>query len=194
MARMSTIVLIRHGETCMAGRFCGQSDPGLNAVGKREAVHVAENVSKLDIGRIYSSDLRRASQTAKVIAQQTGIAADYLTGLREVHFGQWEGLTWQEIEARFPDEADRWLREFPLRSAPGGEAYTAFTARVETTIAALLSEAADMTIAVVTHRGVMRHALTKVFGFAETEAWERTAAYGATIIAGSSPSVCEVLP
>ena len=151
---MSTIVLIRHGETGMAGRFCGHSDPDLNTVGQHEAIHVAEEVSRLSIARIYSSDLRRASQTAKAIAQQTGIAADYLTGLREVHFGQWEGLTWQEIEARFPDEADQWLREFPLRSAPGGETYTAFTARVETAIAALLCEAADMTIAVVTHLGI----------------------------------------
>ena len=67
---MSTIVLIRHGETGMAGRFCGHSDPDLNAVGQHEAIHVAEEVSRLSIARIYSSDLRRASQTAKAIAQQ----------------------------------------------------------------------------------------------------------------------------
>ena len=191
---MSTIVLIRHGETCMAGRFCGHSDPELSAAGEREAIHVAENVSKLDIGRIYSSDLRRASQTAKAIAQRTGIAVDCLTGLREIDFGQWEGLTWHEIEVQFPDEADFWLREFPSLSAPGGEAYAAFTARVETTIAAVLSNAGSMTIAVVTHRGVMRHALTKFFGFAETEAWETTAVYGATIITASPLSVSEVQP
>lgn len=191
---MSTIVLIRHGETCMAGRFCGHSDPELSAAGEREAIHVAENVSKLDIGRIYSSDLRRASQTAKAIAQRTGIAVDCLTGLREIDFGQWEGLTWHEIEVQFPDEADFWLREFPSLSAPGGEAYAAFTARVETTIAAVLRNAGSMTIAVVTHRGVMRHALTKFFGFAETEAWETTAAYGATIITASPLSVSEVQP
>jgi alpha-ribazole phosphatase/probable phosphoglycerate mutase len=191
---MSTIVLIRHGETGMAGRFCGHSDPDLNAVGQHEAIHVAEEVSRLSIARIYSSDLRRASQTAKAIAQRTGIAVNCLTGLREIDFGQWEGLTWQEIEAQFPDEVDLWLREFPLRSAPGGEAYTAFTARVETTIAAVLRDAASMAIAVVTHRGVMRHTLTKFFGFAETEAWERTAAYGATVITASPLSVCEVLP
>jgi alpha-ribazole phosphatase len=191
---MSAVVLIRHGETCMAGRFCGQSDPELNAAGEREAIYVAENVSKLNIARIYSSDLRRASQTAKAIAQRAGIAVECLTGLREIDCGQWEGLSWQEIEVQFPDETELWLREFPLRSAPGGETYTAFTARVETAIAALLGEAAGMTIAVVTHRGVMRHALTKFFGFAETEAWERTAAYGATVIAASPSSVCEVLP
>jgi broad specificity phosphatase PhoE len=148
----------------------------------------------LGIAHIYSSDLRRASQTAKAIAKRTGIEVDYLTGLREIHFGQWEGLAWHEIETRFPDEADRWLREFPLRSAPGGETYTAFTARVETTIPALLREAAGITIAVVTHGGVMRHALTKFFGSAEAEAWTRTAPYGAIVVTTSPPCPCEVLP
>jgi len=191
---MSVVALIRHGETCMAGRFCGQSDPELNAAGEREAMNIAERVSKLDIARIYSSDLRRASQTAKAIAQRTGVAVECLTGLREIDFGQWEGLAWQEIEIQFPDEADLWLREFPLRSAPGGEAYTAFATRVETAISGVLSKAADRTIAVVTHRGVMRHALTKFFGFAEMEAWKATADYGTTVITADPPYVCEVLP
>jgi alpha-ribazole phosphatase/probable phosphoglycerate mutase len=191
---MSTIVLIRHGETGMAGKFCGQSNPELNASGEREAIRVAEEVSRLGIARIYSSDLCRASQTAAAIAQRIEIEVNYLTGLREIHFGHWEGLAWHEIEARFPEDAGRWLREFPLRSAPGGETYTAFTARVETAITALLCEAAEMTIAVVTHRGVMRHALTNFFGFTEAGAWTRTATYGATVITVSPPSPCEVLP
>jgi broad specificity phosphatase PhoE len=191
---MNTIVLIRHGMTGMAGRFCGQSDPNLNASGERKAIRVAEEVSRLGIARIYSSDLCRASQTAAAIAQRSGIEVNYLTGLREIHFGQWEGLAWHEIETRFPDDAGRWLREFPLRSAPDGEPYTAFTVRVETAITTLLREAADITIAVVTHRGVMRHALTNFFGFTEAEAWTKTATYGATVITASPPCPCEVLP
>ncbi|MGB8029135.1 MAG: histidine phosphatase family protein [Terracidiphilus sp.] len=178
-----TIVLIRHAETDMAGRFCGHSDPALNAAGEHQAICVAEEVSKLDISCIHSSDLRRASQTAAAISQRTGIAVNYLTGLREIHFGQWEGLAWQEIELRFPEEADLWLREFPWRSAPDGEGYMPFTERVDTAIATLLRETAVITIAVVTHRGVMRYALTKFFGFAEAEAWASTAHYGATVIA-----------
>jgi broad specificity phosphatase PhoE len=189
-----TIVLIRHAETDMAGRFCGHSDPALNAVGERQAICVAEEVSKLGIGRICSSDLRRASQTAAAIAQRTGIAVNYLTGLREIHFGQWECLAWEEIEVRFPEEADLWLRKFPSPSTPGGEAYIPFTARVDTAIATLLCETADVTTAVVTHRGVMRYALTKFFGFSEANAWTRTARYGATVIATNPARPCEVLP
>jgi broad specificity phosphatase PhoE len=191
---MSTVVLIRHGETDWAGKFCGYSDPRLNASGKRDAIRVAEEVSRLDIARIYSSDLRRAAQTARAIAKRTGIAVEFLTGLREIHFGQWEGLSWHEIESRSADEAHLWQREFPFQSAPGGETYSGFTTRVETTIEALLREAPGMTVAVVTHRGVMRHALTKLFGFAETEASSRTAAYGSTVITTRPLSLCEVLP
>jgi alpha-ribazole phosphatase len=189
-----TIVLIRHANTDMVGRFCGHSDPALNAIGERQAIFVAEEVSKLGIGRICSSDLRRASQTAAAIAQRTGIAVDYLKELREIHFGQWEGLAWQEIELRFPEEADSWLREFPLQSAPDGETYTAFRERIDTAIATLLRETADMTTAVVTHGGVMRYALTEFFSFAEAEAWTRTVRPGATVIAANPAHPSEVPP
>ena len=191
---MSTIIFIRHGETDMAGRFCGHSDPGLNAAGARQAIRVAESISKLNIARIYSSDLRRASQSAQAIAERVGINVRCLPELREIYFGQWEGLSWQEIETRFPNEAGKWLHEFPLRSAPGGESYTAFTARVETIFEKLIREAAESAIAVVTHRGVLRDALTKCFGFAEAEAWTRTAAYGATVSVATTRCACAVLP
>jgi broad specificity phosphatase PhoE len=177
-----TIVLIRHAETDMAGRFCGHSDPALNAAGERQATCVAEEVSKFGVERIYSSDLRRASQTAAAIAQSTGIAVNYLTALREIHFGQWEGLAWEEVVVRFPEEAGLWLKEFPWRSATGAESYMSFTGRVDAAITTLLPETAGMKTAVVTHRGVMRYALTKFFGFAEAEAWARTARYGATVV------------
>jgi broad specificity phosphatase PhoE len=108
--------------------------------------------------------------------------------LREIHFGQWEGLNWQEIEERFPQEAGRWLAEFPLWNPPGGEKYAAFTARVDAAFAALLQRAQHLTIAVVTHRGVMCYALTRFFGFSEEEAWARTAPYGSVVVATASCS------
>jgi alpha-ribazole phosphatase len=189
-----SILLIRHAETDMAGRFCGHSDPKLNAAGERQALRVAEEVSGLGIARIYSSDLRRAAQTAAAIAQRAGIAVNHRVGLREIDFGQWEGLDWRQIELRFPEEADLWLREFPLRSAPGGEAYSAFTDRVETTIATLLRKTRNVTTALVTHRGVMSYVLTKFFGIPEREAWAKSASYGATVIATNPACASEVLP
>ncbi len=190
---MNTIVFIRHGETDMAGRFCGQSDPDLNAAGESQVTRLAEEVVTLGIERIDSSDLRRASRTAAAIAQRIGVGVNYLPALREIHFGLWECLKWQEIEDRFPREAGDWLRDFPLRSAPGGEAYIDFTARVDAVIALCLDEAAKRTTAIVTHRGVMRYALTRFFEFSEDEAWAKTAPYCATVVAAVRVSFREVL-
>ena len=185
---MSTLIFIRHGETDMAGKFCGHSDPELNAAGELQAVGVAEQVAALGIERIYSSDLLRAAQTAALLARRIGIEVELRENLREMYFGSWEGLSWQEIEARFPQESVRWLEESPLRSAPEGEAYSIFTARIDAAIEPLLRESQVRTIAVVTHRGVIQYALTKFFGFSEKEAWAMTAPYAAVVVAGSASS------
>jgi broad specificity phosphatase PhoE len=155
---MNRIVFIRHGETDMAGRFCGRSDPVLNPAGVSQVNCLAEQAAMLGIERIYSSDLRRASQTAMI-----------------------------------PDEAERWLREFPLHTAPGGESYAEFTARIDAVIAPFLETTAATTTAIVTHRGVMRYALTRFFSISEQEAWEKTAPYCATVVAAVRTRNCEVL-
>lgn len=192
--KMSTIVFIRHVETDMAGRFCGHADPDLNITGERQLAGVVEAIAPLGIQRILSSDLRRASRTAAAIAQHIGVNVELQPSFREIHFGLWEGLSWQEIEHQFPQEARRWLRNFPWQNAPEGEAYAAFTARIDAAIAPLLCETAGLTTAVVTHRGVMRYALRKFSGFPEAEASTTTAPYGAVVTAAIRPCDCEALP
>lgn len=190
---MNTIVFIRHGETDMAGRFCGHSDPGLNPAGESQVIRLAEEVATLGIERIYSSDLRRASRTATTIGQRIGAGVAYLPALREIDCGLWEGLNWQEIEERFPEQAERWLSEFPLHKAPGGESYAEFAARIDAVIAPILESTAETTAAIVTHRGVMRYALTKFFHLSENEAWTKTAPYCAIVVAAARTCKCEVL-
>jgi broad specificity phosphatase PhoE len=181
--KKGTIVFIRHAETDMAGRFCGHTDPELNITGERQLAGVVEAIAPLGIQRILSSDLRRSSRTATAIAQHIDVNVEPQPGFREIHFGLWEGLSWQEIEHQFPQEAGRWLQGFPWKSAPGGEAYTAFTARIDAAITPLLRGTMGVTTAIVTHRGVMRYALTKFFGFPEAEAWAKTTLYGSVVTA-----------
>ena len=180
---MSEIIFIRHGETDIAGSFCGHSNPALNLNGTNQAKRVAEEVISLGIERIYSSDLLRASQTASIIGQRVGVHIETKSDLREIFFGQWEGLHWQKIEKLFPQEAEKWLREFPLRTAPEGESYLDFTQRIDLVLQKLICEAEERRTAIVTHRGVMHYALTKFFGFPEEEVWPMTAPYGATVVA-----------
>jgi alpha-ribazole phosphatase/probable phosphoglycerate mutase len=185
LAQMNTLVFIRHGETDMAGRFCGHSDPELNQSGETQIARAAEEVAPLGVQRIYSSDLVRAARTATVIGRRITIGVELQPGLREMNFGLWEGLSWQEIEERYPREAAEWLQEFRSRTAPAGETYADFTTRVDAAIEPLLGGTPASVTAVVSHRGVMNYALTKFFGFTEAEARTKTAPYGAVVVAAA---------
>lgn len=185
---MSALVLIRHAETDLARKFCGHSDPGLNAVGLHLLSSLAQELAPLGISSILSSDLRRASGTATALAERLRVPVEFRPGLREIHFGLWEGLSWEEVEQQYPNEARLWMREFPMRPAPGGEAYRDFVARVENEFTKIINyqSAKSATPAVVTHRGVMQCALTRFFGFSEGVARKRTADYGAVVVAQSN--------
>ena len=176
---MSRIMLIRHAETDLAGRFCGQSDPVLNARGRQQAADLVTRLAGTPIDAIYTSDLRRAHSTAQAIALQRGLSCQLRPALREIDFGEWEGLSWDEITARDPDFAERWASEFPSLSAPGGEGIDNFAHRVLGAIGDLAaglsaSPARSWTLAVVTHGGVLRLVLEELCGLSAELAWERS--------------------
>jgi broad specificity phosphatase PhoE len=143
---------------------------------------IIEEVAPLGITRIHSSDLRRASRTATAIGERTGAPIELRSGLREIHFGLWEGLTWEEVEQKYPTEAQLWLREFPAHPAPQGEAYRDFGLRVEAEFKTALARHENGALAVVSHRGVLQYALTRFFGFTENKAREQTENYGAIVV------------
>lgn len=175
------LLLIRHAETDMAGRFCGHSDPELNERGRQQLAGVVDRLSEYAIRRIYTSDLRRARQTAEAIASHLGIGFEVRPGLREIYFGQWEGLSWSEIETRDPVMAKKWVEEYPNSTAPGGESVEQFDRRVCAESAFLFAAATKCPIAVVAHAGFMRVLLTKLYGVPEEEAWKLTKEYGSVV-------------
>jgi alpha-ribazole phosphatase len=164
----------------MAGRFCGQSDPELNEQGRQQLPGLVNRLSQHAIRRVYSSDLRRAQQTAEAIARHFGAGLQVRPGLREIDFGLWEGLSWSEIEVRDPALAKSWA-EYPNSTAPGGEPLQQFQARVRRETAFLLGQATQSPIAVVTHAGFIRLLLTKWCRISEPEAWDRTKDYGSVV-------------
>jgi len=174
-------LLIRHAETDMAGQFCGHSDPELNGRGYQQRAGVVDRLSEYAIQRIYTSDLRRARQTAEAIASHFGIGFEVRPGLREIHFGLWEGLSWSEIEACDPVLAKKWIEEYPNSTAPGGESIQDFGRRVRAESAFLFAAATECPIAVVAHAGFMRVLLTKFCGVLEEEAWKLTKEYASVV-------------
>jgi alpha-ribazole phosphatase len=173
---MSLVLFVRHAETEMAGRFCGHSDPDLNAHGHAQLARLAQTLSTEKIRAIYSSDLRRAQRTAEAIATGRNIPLTLSPALREIHFGEWEGMSWQQIEQLNPEYARRWVDGYPHVPAPAGESFAGFEARVLDEVNQLIDRDVEA-IAVVTHAGVLRVVLTHLHGCSEREAWQQTQPY-----------------
>ena len=92
------LLFIRHAETDLAGRFCGHSDPPVNERGHQQIEGLLRALENEPIDAIYTSDLSRALMTADTIGKTFRLSPAAVPGLREIDFGDWEGLNWQQIE------------------------------------------------------------------------------------------------
>jgi len=177
---MNDLLFIRHAETHMAGTFCGQSDPSVNAAGHRQIQKLAESLSSEPIAAVFTSDLQRSVTTARALAESFATPCITRPALREINFGKWEGLTWEEIEKLDSTFATQWLEAFPHLTPPDGESFEVFEARVMAETSYLLSQSERCLIAVVTHAGVMRVVLRTLCGLDEKTAWTLTKPYCCT--------------
>jgi alpha-ribazole phosphatase/probable phosphoglycerate mutase len=176
---MKSIFLIRHAETDLAGTFCGHTNPHLNEKGRLQLADLARRLEGMHLDALYTSDLERAYATARALAEPRELACQVRPALREIHFGAWEGLTWQQVERCHPSFAARWLERFPLLPAPGGETMACFEERVLQAFA----EAAGCPgqAAVVTHAGVIRVLLERLCGLSPAESWEQSPRCGSIL-------------
>ena len=159
MNQQATRVLaIRHGETAwnVDTRIQGQLDIPLNDTGRWQAERLAVAVADEGVHAIYSSDLLRAHQTAQAIGHVTQLPVHTDVALRERGFGEFQGHTYKEIEARWPDQSERWRKRDPDFS-PGvhGESLRVFFKRCVTVATRLAAAHPGQTIALVAHGGVM---------------------------------------
>lgn len=154
---VTRILAIRHGETAwnVAMRIQGQLDIPLNETGRWQAHRLALTVSDEDIAAVYASDLLRAFQTAQAVAAGCGRPIVTDVGLRERGFGVFEGFTFREIEARWPEQCERWRRRDPDFAPEGGESLRDFYARSIEATTRLAAAHPGETIALVAHGGVM---------------------------------------
>lgn len=170
-----TILLIRHAETDFAGTFCGHSDPPINQRGRLQIEQLLIGLEAHKLDAVYSSDLQRALITAEFIAKSFAAPLHVSPNLREIGFGDWENLTWEQNQRRDPVFAQRWIDEFPKLSAPNGEEFDSFEKRVLNEFDGIA--ASNQNITVVTHAGVLRVILTRRCGLSSEQAWLRTKAY-----------------
>ena len=154
---VTRVFAVRHGETAwnVENRIQGQLDIALNELGRWQAQRLAAALAGEAIDAIYTSDLRRTVDTAAPTARGGRIAAAADAGLRERSFGVFEGLTFTEIEQRWPEQSARWRRREPEFGAEGGETLSAFYARSVATTTRLVAAHPGQTIMIVTHGGVL---------------------------------------
>jgi probable phosphoglycerate mutase len=154
---VTRILAIRHGETDwnVDNRIQGQLDIPLNHTGRWQAARVAAALADEGLDAIYSSDLKRAHETAQAVADAAGCGIVSDQGLRERGFGDFEGSTWTEIEQRWPEQSARWRRRELAFAPGGGESLLQFYARVTATATRIAAAHAGQTIALIAHGGVL---------------------------------------
>jgi probable phosphoglycerate mutase len=151
------LIVIRHGETAwnVGTRIQGHTDITLNPTGRKQATKVAAALRDEPIDAIYTSDLQRAWQTASAIARATHAPLHTDQGLRERSFGSFEGKTYAELEAEFPEDSLRWRRRDPDWAPPAGESLMTLRERITTTTNRLAQQHLGGQIVLVAHGGVL---------------------------------------
>ena len=167
--------LVRHGETDwnLGERIQGQVDVPLNATGRRQVRHLAQRLEGVHFDAVYSSDLSRTYESAQLIAAGRDIEIATDPDLREFSFGEWEGLTSDEIEARQPGAlTERISAGNEAFAAPGGENTWQVLDRVRR-FCKLAAERHDPSddVLVVAHGGSIRALVVCLLDLADTDVW-----------------------
>lgn len=180
MAR-TRICLARHGETNwnLERRAQGQLNISLNVKGFAQAEALARELADEAFDHIYSSDLKRALQTAAPLASHRRLPIRQRAGLREKHDGAWQGLTIADIEKRHPEELALYRQRRLDFVIPGGESLEQFFARVAAELNDIAARHPGETLLVVAHAGVLDIAYRLATGLALGEKRDRPAVNGA---------------
>jgi len=176
------IVFIRHGETMgnIEGRWQGQQDDGLTAEGRAQAAASVAGLPEMDV--LYSSRLGRARETAAIIGASIGLEPKVVTGVEEFNFGEWEGMTSDEIKAAHPAQASRLFDDGEdIARGRTGETFAILQGRVRAAVLDLVERHPERTVGVVSHGGATRafadHVLGLEFGARTGIASMRNTAY-----------------
>jgi len=165
------LTLVRHGPTewNAARRFQGRTNLSLSDRGRADAAAIAAALRHERIDALYSSDLARAMETARAVGAPHALAIVPDARLREFDFGQWEGLTWDEIVTANPHLAGRGSTAAKLYAPQGGETFAQVCARVASFLTDVRGGGDGAHLAIVTHAGPL-HAMLAVLGLERSEA------------------------
>jgi broad specificity phosphatase PhoE len=164
---VTRLFLVRHGATRLTSesRFSGDVGVDLSDEGRSQVRHLAERLADQRIHAVYSSPLGRTVETATILCKPHGMAPVLRDGLREISHGHWEGLTREEVEARYSEEYAAWEMD-PFTFAPtGGEPGLGVLARALPVVREIVDAHAGQQVVLVSHKATLRLILSSLLGF-----------------------------
>ena len=181
MKRLSRVYLIRHGQINGYENFpvYGHTDVELTETGILQMEKIDERLRLVEFKAIYSSDLRRSATGARLLTRSHDVPLHLLTELREIYFGDWEGLTLSQIQERFPEELKKRQANLVNYTIPGnGESIGSFSERISNCFEQILGEQKENDFVIVAHGGVNRVILCNALGLDLTQIFNIHQDYG----------------
>jgi len=166
MPDVKRIILVRHAETGgkYRGRYIGASDVPISGCGQQQSEDLAERLAGTDLTSCLISPMLRTRQTAASVATTLGLSLEFDSDLREIDFGRWEKMSFDEIAASYPEEVTAWAESSNDFHFPAGERVADFLTRVQSAGDRLLLRAQEGPALVVSHGGVIRAMICRFLG------------------------------
>jgi alpha-ribazole phosphatase len=175
------IYLIRHGETANAGQVCfnGHFDVDVSPAGMKQFRSISESLKEFSIKTVYSSDLKRTRICAEIVSEPHGLNPIPFPELRELSFGEWEGMSVSEVNEKYPNQLNERLKNIETFSVEGGETFLQLQERVIPKFNEIVAGHPHDDIVIVAHGGVNRIILGHVLGIPMANIFRIQQEYGA---------------
>lgn len=179
---LTEIILIRHGETAWnkESRIQGQRDTPLSPLGEEQSALLGARLRGEELAHAYASDSIRASRTAQVALAGREVALTVSPAWRERAFGSWEGLLWEEVRRRFPEDARRFEADSVGFSPAGGESWNQLQDRVFDELKVVAARHSGQKVAVFSHGGPCKAAIFAALGL-PPQGWRQWVTANASI-------------
>ena len=160
------LYLVRHGRVAdgQAHRYHGHNDIGLIPLGEKQLEDLAAQLQAIPLAGVYASDLYRAFRGAEIISRGRNLTPQAVPEFREVNFGVWEGLSFEEIAAHYPQELQGRFQDLANFRIPGGESLMDVRGRALPRLNELLEKHTSQAFLIVAHAGVNRVILSEALG------------------------------
>lgn len=170
---MVRLFFVRHGQTVWnhSGRYQGITDVELSDAGKKQAQCLIPYFDLISVNAVYASDLSRAYYTALPLAESKNVIVQTVPEFREINFGDWEGLTYEEISERWPGAIEHMYNHPDTLRISNGESFLDVQNRAFTALRKILTEHEEKTIVIVSHGGTIRCLICSLLGMNLDLAW-----------------------